>query len=48
MSYGTMLKETRSLNDPHGMTVATTEELVKKLGGTKNINRVSYSISQPE
>ncbi len=39
MSYGTMLKD-KSV-DGHGMTVATTEELIKKFGGTKNINRVS-------
>ncbi|XP_021953724.1 acetyl-CoA carboxylase isoform X2 [Folsomia candida] len=40
MSYGTMLNKDGRLVDGPGMTVASTEELVKKLGGTRNINRV--------
>lgn len=39
MSYGTMLKD-KGHGEGNGMTVATTEELVKKLGGNRNINRV--------
>lgn len=42
MSYGTMLNKDGRLVDGPGMTVASTEELVKKLGGTRNINRVSF------
>lgn len=40
MSYGTMLRDNRFV-DSRELIFATTEELVKKLGGTKNINKVS-------
>ena len=40
MSYGTMMRDAR-FPDARDVTVATPEELVKKLGGTKVINRVS-------
>ena len=39
MSYGTMLRDQRYA-DSRDVTVATPEELVKKFGGTKVINRV--------
>jgi len=39
MSYGTMLRDGRFV-DSRELIFATTEELVKKLGGTKNINKV--------
>lgn len=39
MSYGTMLRDNRFV-DSRELIFATTEELVKKLGGTKNINKV--------
>ncbi|ODM91016.1 Acetyl-CoA carboxylase [Orchesella cincta] len=39
MSYGTMLRDSRFV-DSRDLIFATTEELMKKLGGTRNINKV--------
>ena len=41
MSYGTMVRDAR-FPDSRDVTVATPEELVRKLGGTKVINKVIY------